>query len=188
MSILVFKFGGSSVKDAEGVMRVKGILDAYPTNKIVVVISAMGKTTNALEAVYKIYKKDSDKGLAELDKVIDLHLDIAEALGMDRDVVSRSLHPLIVDNLALAEGTKNMDLLYDQIISLGELFSTTIITAYLQQCELNAKWMDVRNVIATDNNYREGKVNFSTTKNKISKKVKKYTQSADLIILSLIHI
>ena len=182
MSILVFKFGGSSVKDAVGVTRIKNILESHKEHKLVVVISAMGKTTNALEEVHKIYLKDPDQGLARLDDVIEKHLDIAEALGMDRDVVSRTLHPLIVDNLMLSEGSKDSDLLYDQIISLGELFSTTIITQYLKHCNLNAKWMDVRNVILTDGTHREARVDFAITKNKITKKVKRYTQSADLII------
>lgn len=182
MSYKVFKFGGSSVKDIDRIKNLKSILQDFQDEKIVVVISAMGKTTNALEEVYHQYLKNRDEGLNALDKVIAEHLIKVAALELDVAAIEKSLQAFIIDNLSLLEAEKNRDLIYDQIISLGELFSTHIIHAYLTKSGLEAKWMDVRNVILTDDCYRDGKVDMTISRNKILKKVKSYFQKTNYII------
>lgn len=182
MAFKVFKFGGSSVKDIDRIINLKSTLQEYQDEKIVVVISAMGKTTNALEEVYSRYLKNREDGLDALDEVIAEHIEKVRALDLDVAVVEKQLQTFIIDNLSLLESEKDKDLIYDQIISLGELFSTYIISAYLSKSGLAAKWMDVRNVILTDDTYRDGKVDMTITRNKIQKKVKSYFQKTSLII------
>ncbi len=182
MSYKVFKFGGSSIKDISRIKNLCAILKNCKGEKIVVVISAMGKMTNALEAVFSHYVKDREGGLDALDKVVDEHMEIVKALELEEAVIERKLQSFIFDNLSMLETEKNKELIYDQIISLGELFSTTIIKAYLEKMELSASWMDVRNVILTDDTFRDGKVEMSITKNKISKKVNSYFKKSDFII------
>lgn len=182
MSIRVFKFGGSSVGDLERIAHVKGLIASFLDDNLVVVISAMGKTTNALELVYEKYLKSEDEGLKELDIVFDQHMEIVKGLGLNEKELQRKLEALMIDNLSFIPTVSNSDAIYDQIISLGELFSTTIISEYLKGEGLKAKWMDVRHVITTDDNYKEGKVDFGITRNKISKKVKKYLSDSDIVI------
>lgn len=182
MDCKVFKFGGSSIKDSERIAAIKDILKSYNGSKLVVVISAIDKTTNALEEVHTKYIKDEEGGLQLLDKVIASHLQLAEQLELDQDAIAKKLEALVIENISQIAGSKNPDLVYDQIISLGELFSTTIIVDYLKAQGLAARWMDVRHVIVTDNNYREGKVDLRITTNKTNKKVKKYLKDSELII------
>ncbi len=178
----VFKFGGSSVKDAASMSNIKDIISQYASAKLVVVISAMGKTTNRLESIFKTYLHNEEAGLDALDSLISDHEKVCEELGLDADKVGREMRALMIDNLSQVATTNNRSAIYDQIISIGELCSTKIMAEYLSSSGIPSKWMDVRNVILTDKNYREGKVDFAITKNKIHKKVKKYLLDTDVII------
>ncbi len=178
----VFKFGGSSVKDAASMSNIKDIISQYASAKLVVVISAMGKTTNRLESIFKTYLHNEEAGLDALDSLISDHEKVCEELGLDADKVGREMRALMIDNLSQVATTNNGSAIYDQIISIGELCSTKIMAEYLSSSGIPSKWMDVRNVILTDKNYREGKVDFAITKNKIHKKVKKYLLDTDVII------
>lgn len=164
----VFKFGGASVKDANAVKNVAEILSAYggPKENILVVVSAMGKVTNALERLTDavFYKKeDASKVLAEIKKY---HFDIIAELFPSKD------HPIYneisntfveLDWAAEDEPTENYNYEYDKIVSMGEILSTKIVQAYLKEVGLNSKWKDVRDFIQTDNTYREGKVDWELT-------------------------
>jgi len=181
-SLKVFKFGGSSVKNAERIDLISNIILNRSCDQLVVVISAMGKTTNELELVYNKYLKDSEAGLQALDTIIEKHVALAKELGLDEFKISKALETFAVENISHVAATKNSAQIYDSIISLGELFSTTIIVDYLKSLGLSTKWMDVRHVMATDKTHRSAKVNLSLTSNKISKKTKKYFQSAQVIV------
>lgn len=181
-NILVFKFGGSSIRNAEQIIKRAELLQTYLDQKVVVVISGMGKTTNRLESVFHKYLKNKDEGLNDLDIVLADHIEVAINLGLEEFRLARILQAIIVDNLSLIEEQKDKDLIYDQIISLGELFSTTIISEYLISLGILAKWMDVRNIIVTDDSYKEAKVDLKLSKYKISKKIKRYTQKAQIVI------
>lgn len=180
--IKVFKFGGSSVRDAEQIKQRAELMRTFLGHKALIVISAMGKTTNKLEEVHQDYISNKENGLNALDVIMSEHTQVAEELGLDEYYIAQKLQALVIENLSRIEGEDDKDLIYDQIISLGELFSTTIISEYLLAQDLSAKWMDVRNIIVTDDNYRDAKVDLELSKGKITKKIRRYTQKAQLII------
>ncbi len=182
MDLKIFKFGGSSVKNAERIALISDIIQSFSDNQLVVVISAMGKTTNELEHVYATYLTDNDSGITALDLVIDKHVAIAKELGLDEHQIMKKLQAFVVDNLSSIAPSEHPDQIYDGIISLGELFSTTIIVEYLKSRSVSTKWLDVRHVLATDGRHKNAKVDFQLTSNKISKKTKKYFQDAQVII------
>ncbi len=164
--MLVFKFGGASVKDADSVRNVVQILKSYKTH-VVVVISAMGKTTNLLERVVEKYVTRDKQGLAtEIQALMKYHFDILEKLFEDKK------HPVFNDLNEMFETLEwettkepslNYDHDYDQIICYGELLSSKIMAHYLQFQSLKAEWIDVRYSIKTDNTYREAKVDWVRT-------------------------
>lgn len=157
----VFKFGGASVKDASAVANVASVLKKFAGEKIVVVVSAMGKTTNALEKVVQAYyykKEDPHKALEEVKR---FHLTILNLLFRDTDhSVYREVNNFFVEADWVIEEEQNhgYNFTYDQIVSLGELISTKIVSAYLNDNGVKCKWIDARDCIRTDNTYREGKV------------------------------
>ncbi|MBK7856356.1 MAG: aspartate kinase [Bacteroidetes bacterium] len=157
----VFKFGGASVKDAAAVANVASVLKKFAGEKIIVVVSAMGKTTNGLEKVVQSYyykKCDTQKALEEVKR---FHLNIMNLLFRDTDhSVYREVNNFFVEADWVIEEEQNhgYNFTYDQIVSLGELISTKIVSAYLNDEGIKCKWIDVRDCIRTDNTYREGKV------------------------------
>jgi aspartate kinase len=163
----VFKFGGSSVKDAEGVKNVAKIIDLYKSEQILVVISAMGKTTNALEKVTKAYFFKDGNPAELLDEVKNYHFDLLNRLFEDSDnAIFDEIGQSIGD---VAKGfqkrpPEDFDFVYDQIVSLGEILSTKIVSAYLNAIGLQNTWLDAREYIHTDHNYREGKIQWTKTK------------------------
>ena len=172
--VSVFKFGGASIKDAEGFKNVAGIIQSNNTdNNLMVIVSALGKTTNALEKVVDAYFEKGDAtGL--LMKVKSDHLLIAEQLIADTsNKIFTDLNNLFVEADWLLEDDPHdeYDYVYDQIVSIGELASTKILAAYMQSEKINVQWLDVRDLIATDETWREGKVNWHLTEKNISGKV-----------------
>jgi aspartate kinase len=168
----VFKFGGASVKDADGVRNVLEVLKQFPNQKLAVVVSAMGKMTNTLERLAKAFFYKTENPETILDEVKKYHIDICHQL------FSSSTHPIFIElentfvELYWAiedEPTHGFDFEYDQIVSMGEIISTKIISAYLNECGILNKWMDARGLIQTDNTYREGKVDFELTEKLIQR-------------------
>jgi len=170
--MFVFKFGGASVKSAEAVKNIASILQGYKEN-IVVVVSAMGKTTNALERILECYVNDDREGVQkEYNLLKDYHMGIIEGL------FTESSHPAHqeVESLfvKLAEKleqppTLNYDFDYDQIVSYGELLSTKIVCLYLNSNGSKAIWKDIRRSIKTDDTFREGKVDWELTEQMMKK-------------------
>ena len=167
----IFKFGGASIKDAEGVRNVASVIQKKGGNNTLVVISAMGKTTNAMENVIKMYFQDKQNLKTAVDFVVDFHLNIIS------DLFESKTHPVKKQVLGLFnELTGFMDwnkspdynYVYDQIIGYGELVSTTIVSAYLNEVGVSNTWKDAREVIKTDNYYRTGNVNWELTQELIS--------------------
>ena len=162
--MLVFKFGGASVKSAEAVKNIVSILEAYRKQEIVVVVSAMGKSTNALERIIEAYTSGNEKQIStELEQLQDYHLEIARGLFPGEDhpvfgVIEKHLGEL-KDRLE-KEPSLNYDYDYDQLIGYGELLSTTIISQYLNHAGLAARWMDIRRSLKTDNTWREASVDW----------------------------
>ena len=162
--MLVFKFGGASVKSAEAVKNIVTILQAYKEEKIVVVVSAMGKTTNSIEAIIDHYAAGRNEKLKQQYKALKTyHLEVVNGLFKDKghkvyaDV--EELFNNMADRLA-REPTLNYDFDYDQLICYGELLSTTIIAHFLNSSDVKTRWMDIRRSLKTDNNWREARVDW----------------------------
>lgn len=164
--MLVFKFGGASVKNSESIKNLSKILLKF-NEKIVVVISAMGKTTNAFEQITEFYcSGNTEKLNTAFVKLKKFHFGIIQELFTDNknevlELVKNIFRKL--ENKFNEKPSSNFDFDYDQIVSKGEILSTIIIEAYLKQQGFNSQWVDIRESIKTSNKYREGKVDFELT-------------------------
>ena len=157
----VFKFGGASVKDASAVKNVGSIIRKFADEPTIVVVSAMGKTTNKLEEVVKAYYFKTPDLTGHIEELKAYHFSILKELITDENHPSfDTLENIFVELTWATEeeisGTYHYH--YDQIVSLGEILSTQIISAYLNYEGIKNTWIDARGVIQTDNHYREGKV------------------------------
>ncbi|MDH0673494.1 aspartate kinase [Empedobacter sp. GD03861] len=166
----VFKFGGASVKDAAGVRNVASLLQSVGYENTCIIVSAMGKTTNALEEVVKRYfeKQDFEKTINE---VKEQHIALATELFDNPAEVSNEISQFFDDIVSFLRRNKspNYSYVYDQVVCCGELISTKIISMYLNSIQINNEWLDVRDYIKTDNTYREGKVNWTLTEESIKR-------------------
>lgn len=170
----VFKFGGASVKDADAVRNVVRVLQEVGHEDTLVVISAMGKTTNAMEKVVESYFKDKNTITAALQEVMDYHH------GILSNLFENPKHPIYDRITLLFEEVKGFltwnkspkyAFVYDQVVGYGELLSTSIISAYLNEIGLTNTWLDVRQLIKTDNNYRDAQINWERTQAEVSARV-----------------
>nr|WP_298922874.1 aspartate kinase [uncultured Allomuricauda sp.] len=170
----VFKFGGASVKDAEGVRNVVKVLQEVGHEDTLVVISAMGKMTNAMEKVVASYFKDKQAITASIQEVIDYHESILSDLFENKNHPVYNKIKLLFDEvkgfLAWNKSPKYA-FVYDQVVGYGELVSTTIVSEYFNEVGIANVWQDVRNLIKTDNNYRDASVNWERTQKEVSAKV-----------------
>jgi aspartate kinase len=162
--MLVFKFGGASVKNADAVKNVGKILERYPDDQIAIVISAMGKTTNGLETVTDHYFHKKIKEMREsLEDLKTYHINIVEKLFQDpKESIFSEVEDLFEEiKLRLSKPhTLNYDFDYDQIVSYGEILSTVIISAWLNNIGIENRLMDIRKYLKSDNNYREGRIDW----------------------------
>ncbi|QKJ29696.1 aspartate kinase [Mucilaginibacter mali] len=158
--MLVYKFGGASVKDARGVKNLANIVQHNAQHLLFIVVSAMGKTTNALEKLAKAYYEQDSDMHDIFEDIKQYHYQIAHDLFGDEDPVFIDLNNTFVeiDWMLEDEPQDDFDFIYDQIVSIGELASTRIVNAYLNHFGINSTWLDVRGYIHTDNTYREGLV------------------------------
>jgi aspartate kinase len=172
----IFKFGGASVKDAEGIKNVHNVLQTVGFEDVLLVISAMGKTTNALEVVINNYFDKSPELQSSIQEVKKYHnqilLDLFED---DKNAVFKDVNSLFaeLDHFVSQNKSPNYNFVYDQIVSFGELISTSIISHYMGFSGIKTQWIDVRTLIKTDANYRDANVNWDATQKLISKNVKK---------------
>ena len=168
----VFKFGGASVKHADAVKNIVPILRDTP-GEVVVVISAMGKTTNALERITDQFVKGESDLLQEgYEQLRSYHLEIAGELFPDHDhsvfTEIEKLFQSLLDRLQ-EDPTLNYDFDYDQIIGYGELLSTTIVSWYLAECGLANRWLDIRKSLKTDDTFREGRIDWEVSSRLVKK-------------------
>lgn len=184
-AIKVFKFGGASVKDAAGVQNVASILEQYKDEKVVIIVSAMGKTTNALELVVGAHTEKSGKAYELLNEIKVAHYKIMDALFPQNHEVYDEVNDLFnaqVEWVLEEEPHDNYDFMYDQIVSVGELVSTKIVAAYLNKIGLPTQWLDARDVILTDDIYREGWVQWDETQDNANRKVKPMLEKPGFIL------
>lgn len=171
----IFKFGGASVKDASGVRNVCRVLQTVGYDDTGIVVSAMGKTTNALEEIIKKYLAQDHRYIDLIDKLESEHVSIIEELentcdGEDVDRVARFRESGIKKEIStifkslteelLRNKSKSYSFLYDQVVSHGELMSTKIVAAYLNSCGIGLQWKDARELIKTDQKYRDAAVDW----------------------------
>ncbi|MBI4945742.1 MAG: aspartate kinase [Bacteroidetes bacterium] len=171
MALKVFKFGGASVKDADSVRNLASVLKKFPDQKIIVVVSAMGKTTNVLEKLTDAYFLKQGNATSVLEEVKKYHFNIIANLFPDTtQTIYREVETVFADlerKVSMAP-SDSYSKEYDQIVSVGELISTKIVSAYLHESGVKNTWMDVCEVIKTDNTYREGKVDWELTEQNIT--------------------
>jgi len=162
----VFKFGGASIKDAAGIRNVASILESYKTEHLVIIVSAMGKNTNALEEVVAAHAKQNGQAQGLYDGLKERHFAIMRELFEQNDDIFSLVNDTFVEGEWVLEEkpSEDYDYMYDQIVSMGELVSSKIVAAYLNKVGLKTAWLDARDVIATDNTFREGWVNWDKTK------------------------
>ncbi|MGN7723390.1 aspartate kinase [Chitinophaga sp. 22620] len=182
----VFKFGGASLETIERIQQVGKIIQSFPDDKLLVVISAMGKTTNELEKVAQNYFMRKREIAAQLLYNIEQqHIQTAENLLGTRE------HPLFVQLQQFfteAEWTlgekplRNYDYYYDQLVGLGELLSTAIVSAYFNEAGITNTWLDVRDVFRTDDNFRDANINWEVTEMQVNQKVLPLFNAVNIVI------
>ncbi|MDX9845344.1 MAG: aspartate kinase [Tenuifilaceae bacterium] len=161
----IFKFGGASVRDAEGVKNLAQIVRSH-SNNLVVVVSAMGKTTNALEGILSQFISSDQSIWKKFAELKDYHLKIAvELFGEICPEKVEDIEQLFVELKGLLQHspTGNYNFSYDQVVSYGELISTKIISTYLNAVGVSNTWVDIRRILRTDCNYREGNVDYQVS-------------------------
>jgi aspartate kinase len=167
----VFKFGGASVNSVERIKNVKDILSLYKEEKLVVIISAMGKATNALEKVVEnFFKGDKEEALKLFEIIKNQHLTTAKYLLVTHyNACYEQLNNFFteVEWLLYDKPVRNFDYYYDQVVCVGELLSTCIISYYLNEAGIENKWLDVRDIIRTDDNFRDANIDWDYTGKKV---------------------
>ena len=165
----IFKFGGDSVKDADSVKNVLRVLSIQGFERCLIVVSAMGKTTNALERVVEFYFNKSDYQ-QEIAKIKEEHIQIARGLFDENHHVFSEIKLFFDDIESFLRRNKspNYNFVYDQVVTCGEMISSKILSVYLSDNEMGNQWLDARDFIKTDTNYREGVVNWEETEKNIS--------------------
>ena len=170
----VFKFGGASVKDAAGVKNVLKVLQKHQNPDKLIVISAMGKTTNALEVIIQKYLSEQSPD-PEIESLRLFHVEIMNGLFENKQAaVFEKINQFFTNlkNFLQHNKSKQYDFVYDQIIGFGELISTSIVSEYLSRNGIKNTWVDARDLIKTNSTYRDAKVDWETTQKNIITEIK----------------
>lgn len=163
----IFKFGGASVKDAQGVRNVANIIKANQPDQLLVVISAMGKTTNALESVIHHCFHQTGQANRALQVVFDYHNTLLNGLFPNGDLQGisdiKNLYLELECFVDSSNAPNDYDFLYDQIVGFGEMLATKIVSTYLNSQKITNQWVDARNFIQTDSRHRDARVQWAET-------------------------
>ena len=184
--MLVFKFGGASVRDAAAIQNVASILSLYPGRKLTVVVSAMGKSTNKLEEIVDALETKNHKLFSGLvDELEEFHMDIMATLFPERHFkIYQTIEELFEKLRSRYEAvfSENKSFEYDQVVSLGEVLSSQIVSAYLIDQDFSVQWMDARKLIRTDHSYQEGKVDWEKTEQLVRENMLPSFIDADILL------
>ena len=170
----IFKFGGASVKDANGLENLVSVLNKTGFDQTLVIVSAMGKTTNALELVVENYFSNKDDLQYSLNEVFKFHNDIILKLFPNNNYeIFNEINEIFESIRAYLKRNKspNYSFVYDQVVSNGELLSTKIVSAYLNFKNIKSNWVDSRELIKTDSCYRDANLNWDLTQKNIFEKI-----------------
>lgn len=182
----VFKFGGASVNSTDRIKKIPGILQSYSGEKLLVVISAMGKTTNALEKVAEaFFAGKKEEALQLFEAVKQSHLTTAKYLLVT--MYNKTLEQLNnffteVEWLLHDKPVRGYDYYYDQVVCMGELLSTAIVSAYLNESGIANRWIDVRDIIRTDNNFRDANIDWNFTGQRVKQEIEPLLQENNIVI------
>lgn len=180
----VFKFGGASVKDADSVRNMSKIIQAHQTDELIVVVSAMGKITNALEELLSLTMEEQEV-TKPLEAIKDFHQTIINDLGISSDEVLKKDIAEVFEQLenGLNEFSSSMgyDYMYDQTVSLGEILSTKIIAGYLNNQGITTSWLDARKVVKTDSLHRQAIVDWGASQAMIKSQIKRSIEEGIVI-------
>ena len=181
--MLVFKFGGASVKDAAGIINLAAIVKKYQDQPLLIVVSAMGKTTNALEKLTRAYIDRNDDLVDIFEEIKAYHYQIIrELFDANHPIFSEVANTFVEIDWAIEDAPHDDDdFIYDQLVSIGELVSTRIVAAYLNQVGIKSQWLDVRGYVHTDNNYREGNVDWVKTRESIQRDIPKMLEKGIVV-------
>jgi aspartate kinase len=162
----VFKFGGASLKTADGIRNVASIIQSQQANNLLVIVSAMGKTTDMLERVMNLStsQKEFEQTLSSLR---NYHYEVISQLFADGKAVTKEINTIFSDLENQLTKREDFDQVYDQVVSLGEVLSSVIVHHFLLSQNVKSYWIDARTFIQTDSTFREGKVDWSATTNNI---------------------
>jgi aspartate kinase len=182
----VFKFGGASVDSVSRIRNLPVILKNYPSEKLLIVVSAMGKTTNALEKVAEaFFAGDSSRALELFSQVKQSHLEIAQKLGATDNI---SFQQMMADFFTEVEWllhdrpVRTYNYYYDQIVCIGELLSTAIVSHFLMSVGIPNQWVDVRDTFATDDQFRSANINWDETSQRFAEGILPLFNHADMIL------
>ncbi len=168
----VFKFGGASVDTVSRIRSLPVLLSKYDSGKILIVVSAMGKTTNALEKVAEaFYARETGKTQDLFQKIKDFHMDIARSLEISQNkTFQHRIRDFFteVEWLLNDKPVRSFDYYYDQIVCIGELLSTSIISSYLNMAGISNIWVDVRDIFVTDDQFRSAAITWDKTLERIT--------------------
>jgi len=182
----VFKFGGASVNSVERIVKLGDILEKISKENILVVLSAMGKTTNALEKVVDaFYSGKKEEALQLFDLVKNNHLTIAKQLLVTHYLACEAQMMNFFTEaewLLYDKPQREYDYYYDQLACVGELLSTTIVSFYLNEIGIKNKWLDVRDIFRTDDNFRDANINWEFTSSKVSDSVLPLFEDYNILI------
>ena len=182
----VFKFGGASINSVERIQHVGNILQVYKGEKILVIISAMGKATNALEKVVNaFFEGRKDDALKLFEQVKDHHLNILKYLTpLQWQLAEDHLKDFFteIEWLLHDKPVREYDYYYDQIVCSGELLSTSMMSDYLNETGVTNKWIDVRDIIRTDDNFRDANVDWAFTQQKITDTIEPLFTNYDIVL------
>ncbi|MBS1601282.1 MAG: aspartate kinase, partial [Bacteroidetes bacterium] len=181
-----FKFGGASVNSVDRIQQLVSILHVFRGEKLLIVISAMGKTTNALEKVAEaFYNGNKEEALTLFKQIKDAHLTTAKYLLVRNYLAAETqLKDFFteVEWLLHDRPVRDYDYYYDQIVCIGELLSTSIISAYLAESGIDNQWIDVRDIIRTDANFRDATIDWSYTRQKVNDEVRPLFDETPIVL------
>ena len=182
----IFKFGGASINNIERIKNTGNIIKDNAPQKLLVVISAMGKTTNALEKITEAFFENRKEDALQLfEQLKNNHLEVVKYLLVHNwKAAEDQLKEFFteIEWMLHDKPVRNYDYYYDQIVCCGELFSTCIVAHYLTEQKVNVKWIDVRDVFRTDNNFRDAGVDFDFTATKINEEVLPLFSTYDVVM------
>lgn len=182
----VFKFGGASVNSIERIKNVGEVVRSYSGEKLLIVVSAMGKTTNALEKVVEaFYDRRKDEALQLFHSIKSSHENTLKFLvNLHWKEATEQLNNFFteIEWLLHDKPAREFDYYYDQVVCIGELLSTAIVSAYLKEAGIQNEWIDVRDLFRTDDNFRDANIDWDFTQNRVVREITTLFSKTNIVV------